>query len=174
MPRSIDNDLAVGSNGMLMVPTQLEYVAQRARQRIRFILGESFRRPDEGIPYFTEPVIGSYLTPEMTAQFIANDLPDSVPEITDVRILEASLNRLTACAAVALQRGNDLWQRGIGRGGALVTCFSVTATKKAEWKESYRHLTASNLFSLLASHIAIGYISPHEAEEVVNWYLWRK
>ena len=51
---------------------------------------------------------------------------------------------------------------------------SVTATKKAAWKESYRHLTASNLFSLLASHIAIGYISPHEAEEVVNWYLWRK
>ena len=95
MPRSIDNNLAIGSNGMLMVPTQLEYVAQRARQRIRFILGESFRRPDEGIPYFTEPVIGSYLTPEMTAQFIANDLPDSVPEITDVRILEASLNRLT-------------------------------------------------------------------------------
>ena len=61
MPRSIDNDLAVGSNGRLMVPTQLEYVAQRARQRVRFILGESFRRPDEGIPYFTEPVIGSYI-----------------------------------------------------------------------------------------------------------------
>ena len=102
MPRSIDAQFTVEPSGALKIPTDLEYVAQRAVQRLRFLLGESFRRPDEGIPYFQDPVIGSRLTPEMLNRILIDDLTTTIPEISGGSVLGNSLAQRTRHLAFRL------------------------------------------------------------------------
>ena len=113
MPRSIDADFNTDASGALMVPTELEYVRQRVVQRLRFILGESFRRPDAGLPYEADTqyadesperlILGTFNSPELAIGLISSDLPVSVPEITGVEVDRSSLDRRTRLLMVRLR-----------------------------------------------------------------------
>ena len=83
--RTIDNDFRV-VGGNLVVPTGIEAVRQRARQHLLFILGESFRSPDEGTPYFFR-VLGTFQDPALSAQAVAAELETAIEEITNVEVI---------------------------------------------------------------------------------------
>lgn len=88
--RTIDNDFRV-IGGELVIPTGIEAVRQRAVQHLLFILGESFRSPDEGTPYFFQ-VVGVHQDPALSAQAIAAELESAIEEIIGVEVVSFSVN----------------------------------------------------------------------------------
>lgn len=108
MPMTIDSGLTVDSSGSLVVQTGVEAIAQRAVQRMRYYLGESFRRPDEGVPYYTDPILGSTnLQPDAAIQLLVAQILDAVPEIVDASVLEVKLDPLTRRLSFRLSLTTD-------------------------------------------------------------------
>ena len=88
--RTIDGNFHV-VDGMLVIPEGLEAVRQRAVQHLLFILGESFRSPDEGTPYFLR-ILGTFQDPALSAQAVAGELESAIEQITGVRIVNFNVN----------------------------------------------------------------------------------
>ena len=68
----------------------MEYVVQRAEQHLRFLHGESFLYPEQGINYY-QRLFGGPMAPELAAQVLIDSLRSGIPEITEVRTLEIEL-----------------------------------------------------------------------------------
>ena len=88
--RTVDGNFRV-VDGMLVIPEGLEAVRQLAVQHLLFILGESFRSPDEGTPYFAR-ILGTFQDPALSAQAVAGELESAITEITGVRIVSFTVN----------------------------------------------------------------------------------
>ena len=88
--RTIDGNFLV-VDGMLVIPEGLEAVRQRAVQHLLFILGESFRSPDEGTPYFLR-ILGTFQDPELSAQAVAGELESAIEEIIGVPSINFTVN----------------------------------------------------------------------------------
>ena len=54
-------------------------------------MGESFRSPDEGTPYFLR-ILGTFQDPALSAQAVAGELESAIPEITGVQIVSFTVN----------------------------------------------------------------------------------
>ena len=91
--RTIDGNFLV-VDGMLVIPEGLEAVRQRAVQHLLFILGESFRSPDEGTPYFLR-ILGTFQDPALSAQAVAGELESAIEEITGVQIVSYTVDPAT-------------------------------------------------------------------------------
>ena len=88
--RTVDSDLRI-VNGNLFIVEGLEAVRQRAIQHLRFFIGESFRSPAEGNPFFVD-VIGTFDDAGLAAQADAGSLVSAIPEITGADVMRYHVN----------------------------------------------------------------------------------
>ena len=93
MPTTIDADFTI-ERGRLTTRRDVQYVAQRAAQHLRFLNGESFLYPSQGIEYY-QTLFGGPLSGDAAAQVLATSLQNAIPEITRVDVLTVELPQET-------------------------------------------------------------------------------